>query len=96
MNDMDGYCLEEHNNWSFYNTSSFIYSESLATTCSKISEVCCSEIEISSVNSNNVSFYKENAKEIFGVYKAFGMRNGRYAYQKENQDWFLSTIASIG
>ena len=66
-----------------------MYSESLVTNCSKITEVCCPEIEISSVNANNESFYKEHAKESFGVYKPIGMLNGRYLYQKENQDWFL-------
>ena len=86
---MDGYCLEEHNNWSLFNMSTFIYQESLVTNCSRITDVCCSEIEISSVNSNNETFFNELPKESLGIYKAIGMVNGRYAYQKENHDRYL-------
>ena len=86
---MDGYCLEEHNNWSLFNMSTFIYQESLTTNCSSITDVCCSEIEISSVNSNNETFFNELPKESLGIYKAIGMINGRYAYQKENHDRYL-------
>jgi len=89
VNDMDGYCLDEHSNWSLFNKSTLMYSDSLVTSCSKITDVCCSEIKISSVNSNNQSFYDEQPRESLGVYKAIGMINGRYVYQKNNHDRFL-------
>ena len=90
---MDGYCLDAHNNWSFYNGSELMYSESMKTTCSKIEDVCCHEISISSANSEvkngNESFYDEQPKESLGIYKSIGMNNGRYVYQKKNEDRFL-------
>jgi len=93
VNDMDGYCLEEYSNWYFYNRSDLMFSEELTSECSKIEDVCCKEITISSDNSElkyeNKSFYGERQKESLGSYKAIGMINGRYVYQKENLDRFL-------
>jgi len=93
VNDMDGYCLDDHDNWSFYNGSIMVYSEMLESNCFTIDEVCCEEINIASENSEkktfNKSFYGKNPKESLGVYKAIGMVNGRYIYQKENHDRFL-------
>jgi len=92
-NDMDGYCLDEWDNWSFFNRSSFKFSESLMTNCSKIEDVCCHEIRISSANSDlkfgDKPFYDEQPKESLGIYKSIGMVNGRYVYQKDNHDRFL-------
>ena len=94
VNDMDAYCLDAHNNWSFYNRSELMYSENLTSKCSKIHEVCCHEIELSSVNSDvknrkNISFYGDEPKDSLGIYKAIGMNNGRYVYQQKNLDRFL-------
>jgi len=93
VNDMDGYCLEDWNNWSFYNGSTLMFDESLMTNCSKIEDVCCYEISITSANSDekidDKPFYDEQPKESLGIYRAIGMINGRYVYQKNNQDRFL-------
>ena len=97
---MDGYCLEEHDNWSLFNDSTLMYQENLVTNCSKINDVCCSEVEILSVNSNNKTYFDKLPKVSLGIYKTIGMMNGRYAYQKENHDrvieyfdrqWVVST-----
>jgi hypothetical protein len=60
---------------------------------SKIEDVCCHEIQISSASSElkfgNKSFYAEEPKESLGNYKSIGMINGRHVYQKENLDRFL-------
>jgi hypothetical protein len=90
---MDAYCLDAYDNWSFYNRSLLMYSENVMANCSKIEDVCCHEIKISSANSDlkygNKSFYAEEPKESLGNYKSIGMINGRYVYQKENLDRFL-------
>jgi len=93
VNDMDAYCLDAYDNWSFYNRSELMYSENLMTNCSKVEDVCCHEINISSANSElkygDKSFYDEQPKESLGNYKSIGMLNGRYVYQKDNLDRFL-------
>ena len=81
VNDMDAYCLDAYDNWSFYNRSELMYSENLMANCSKIEGVCCHEIKISSANSelkyDNESFYGDEPKECLGNYKSIGMINGR-------------------
>ena len=93
QNDFDGYCLDEKDKWSFYNRSELQFSENMNTSCSKIEEVCCQEINVTFDNSDikfgNVSYYDEFQKEVFGSYKAFGMNEGRYFYQKNGLDNFL-------
>eukprot|EP00092_Neocalanus_flemingeri_P004424 GFUD01004759.1.p1 GENE.GFUD01004759.1~~GFUD01004759.1.p1 ORF type:complete len:337 (+),score=61.88 GFUD01004759.1:200-1210(+) len=93
VNEMDGYCLDDHNNWSFYNGSVLTYSEMLTSKSSKIEDVCCQELKISSANSEvktgNNSFYNLKSKDSLGDYKAIGMNNGPYIYQKKNHDKFL-------
>eukprot|EP00092_Neocalanus_flemingeri_P022407 GFUD01024300.1.p1 GENE.GFUD01024300.1~~GFUD01024300.1.p1 ORF type:complete len:344 (+),score=84.11 GFUD01024300.1:87-1118(+) len=93
VNEMDGYCLDDHNNWSFYNGSDLMYSEVLTSNCSKIEDVCCKELRISSANSDVIidkePYYNNQSKDSLGDYKAIGIINGRFVYQKENLDSFL-------
>ena len=90
---MDAYCLDAYDNWSFYNRSELMYSENLIANCSKIEDMCCHEIRISSSNSElkygDKSFYADDPRGSLGNYKSIGMINGRYIYQKENLDRFL-------
>ena len=63
VNDMDAYCLDAYDNWSFYNRSELMYLENLMANCSKIEDVCCHEIHKSSANSElkygDKSFYAD-------------------------------------
>lgn len=86
-NANDGYCLEDKNDWSFLNGGKFISSESLKTKCSNIEDVCCQDVNIT--YSKSEFNYTKSVMESLGVYKAVGMINGRYIYQKDNTFRFL-------
>jgi hypothetical protein len=88
-NDVQSYCLEDYGVWSFYNDSKMEFTENLVVNCSKIEEVCCHQVEISSTNAANTSFYGDANSKTLGTYKAIGTQQGRYLYQKPGEDRFL-------
>lgn len=88
-NDVQSYCLEDYSKWSFFNNSKMEFTEDLQVNCSRIEEVCCHKVAISSTNSANASYYTEENSKTLGSYTAIGTQHGRYLYQKDGEDRFL-------
>jgi len=88
-NRVQSYCLEDYAEWVFYNNSRMEFTEDLKVNCSRVEEVCCHKLRVSSSNAENSSYYgKENSKTL-GDYVAIGTQNGRYLYQQKDEDRFL-------
>jgi len=98
QNNFDAHCLgydEKSHNWTYQSFQKgqplMTYSESLITKC--IEEKCCTKINITKEYSDslfgNRTFFDNLEKEIFGVYEAVGMAQGRYIYQRNSIDTLL-------
>ena len=88
-NRVQSYCLEDYSEWVFYNNSQMEFTEDLKVDCSRVEEVCCHKLRISSSNAENSSFYGEENSKTLGDYFAIGTQNGRYLYQQKDEDRFL-------
>ena len=86
---MQSYCLEDYAEWVFYNNSQMEFTEDLKVNCSRVDEVCCHKLKISSSNAENSSYYGEENSKTLGDYVAIGTQNGRYLYQQKDEDRFL-------
>ena len=88
-NRVQSYCLEDYAEWAFYNNSQMEFTEDLQVKCSRVEEVCCHKLRISSSNSENSSYYGEENSKTLGDYLAIGTQHGRYLYQQKDEDRFL-------
>ena len=71
-NRVQSYCLEDYAEWVFYNNSQMEFTEDLKVNCSRVEEVCCHKLRISSSNAENSSYYGEENSKTLGDYVAIG------------------------
>eukprot|EP00090_Calanus_glacialis_P015747 TRINITY_DN24816_c0_g1_i1.p1 TRINITY_DN24816_c0_g1~~TRINITY_DN24816_c0_g1_i1.p1 ORF type:complete len:416 (-),score=101.67 TRINITY_DN24816_c0_g1_i1:107-1354(-) len=88
-------CADSISDWAYFNGTTWQYNRNLKSSCAKIEDICCSNIEMSSPAGNNTKdnssslVYAEESRKTLGRYIAVGMTNGRYIYQHDDMDRYL-------